>query len=156
MLNWEALIQPITLAESRPPADGPEAPQPIDLDDSSLVGGEYARTFNLLHRLLHTHALIKRRSPLDRPPYAQPWAHDLNALAELVRQTPSRYQSGFLCCCLMCKHHGMPGLSFPGYCAKRLDLPTQLGENHPLRMLPNTAGLDCNFFEPNLLLSPMS
>jgi hypothetical protein len=61
-------------------------------------------------------------------------------LPELVAQ--SAPQSAALGCST-CRHRKRPGLSSPGYCSGRDDLPSAYGLHHPLRKLPADQGASC-------------
>jgi hypothetical protein len=50
--------------------------------------------------------------------------------------------------CSTCRHRKRPGLSAPGYCSGRDDLPGAYGEHHPLRRPPDDNGASCASYHP--------
>ena len=51
--------------------------------------------------------------------------------------------------CSTCRHRKRPGLSSPGYCSGRDDLPGAYGDHHPLRRLPDDQGASCTSYRPH-------
>jgi hypothetical protein len=49
--------------------------------------------------------------------------------------------------CRDCQHRMTPGLSDPGYCSARPELPLAFGTHHPLRKLPQDLGAECDKWE---------
>lgn len=49
--------------------------------------------------------------------------------------------------CRGCRHRARPGHAQPGYCARRTDTPHAYGLDHPLHLLPQDGGADCDLFE---------
>jgi hypothetical protein len=49
--------------------------------------------------------------------------------------------------CSTCRHRKRPGLSSPGYCSGRDDLPGAYGLHHPLRKLPDDQGAGCTSYQ---------
>jgi len=51
--------------------------------------------------------------------------------------------------CSTCRHRKRPGLSSPGYCSGRDDLPGAYGDHHPLHKLPDDQGASCASYMPH-------
>lgn len=49
--------------------------------------------------------------------------------------------------CRACRHGKRPGHAEPGYCAQRTDTAHAYGPGHPLHLLPDDGGADCEHFE---------
>ena len=167
MLDWAALIRPTVgdatatgipadvvggcPAIARPHADAPQGNQaPAEVEPIHSLGSalnpaavdvlaaalrEIEESYRIALAMLHHHFFLP-----DRPA----WGLCADGLAKLLRDGGTTLEGGAVRCCLTCAGRLRPGLAFPGYCARRPDLPGAYGPGHPLHELPADAGAACS------------